>query len=244
MTNDDFKEFDWGQLNLFDLEIIKKEIFEDKIYEKHGTVKKNDIVVDIGANCGAFTYSIINKLPNHVYCVEPSNVLIPTLQKNVGSENVTIVKKAITSLDGVQSYVPFNTQNTNQVFSITNHTDSHYDSISFKHFIEEYGIQKIDFLKFDCEGGEIHIFNPENVDFITKNVSLAVGEWHFINENFVTAFITFRNLYLKNIKSIKVYQRDERDISKEIFDDTFVIDFEKWWRGTGLAQFLMYIEFN
>ena len=36
-------------------------------------------------------------------------------------------------------------------------------SITFKTLLSAYGIEKIDFLKTDCEGGEYDIFTNENI---------------------------------------------------------------------------------
>jgi FkbM family methyltransferase len=43
-------------------------------------------------------------------------------------------------------------------------------SITFKTFIDLYNIEKIDFLKIDCEGGEYDVFNLENFEWVKNNV--------------------------------------------------------------------------
>ena len=53
------------------------------------------------------------------------------------------------------------------------------DGISFKDFIHENNISKIDFLKVDIEGGEYNIFcDEENFKFIKKNVHKIAMELH------------------------------------------------------------------
>ena len=61
---------------------ILKEIFEDKIYERFFEVEEGDVVMDIGSSVGPFTYSILNKNPKHVYCIEPSPEELETLLNN------------------------------------------------------------------------------------------------------------------------------------------------------------------
>jgi 16S rRNA A1518/A1519 N6-dimethyltransferase RsmA/KsgA/DIM1 with predicted DNA glycosylase/AP lyase activity len=107
-----FTGFDWGPWmgeghGLFHKEAITKEFEELNIYEKFFEVKENDIVVDAGASIGPFTYSILSKNPKHVFCIEPSIIEHPTLEKNVSGDNVTIIKKAITPNDGdeISTYV-------------------------------------------------------------------------------------------------------------------------------------------
>ena len=46
---------------------IIKEIFEDKCYEQFFEVEPNDIVLDVGASVGPFTYSILHKNPKQVF---------------------------------------------------------------------------------------------------------------------------------------------------------------------------------
>jgi hypothetical protein len=89
-------DFNWGNMAFY-REWIGEEVFDKKIYEKFHEVKENDIVMDIGANVGSFTYSILNKKPKHVYCIEPSNTLINTLIENTKGYSVTHINKAISN---------------------------------------------------------------------------------------------------------------------------------------------------
>ena len=43
-----------------------KEIFESRAYERFFEVEPGDIVLDIGASIGIFTYTILHKEPKHV----------------------------------------------------------------------------------------------------------------------------------------------------------------------------------
>ena len=51
-------------------------------------------------------------------------------------------------------------------------------SITFKEFLKLNKINHIDFLKIDCEGGEVFVFIEENKDFIKNNVNKIVLEFH------------------------------------------------------------------
>ena len=53
-------------------ETVTKEIFEDKIYERYFEVEEGDVVFDIGASLGPFTFSILHKNPSQVFAFEPS----------------------------------------------------------------------------------------------------------------------------------------------------------------------------
>ena len=57
---------------------------------------EGDIVVDLGASLGPFTYKILPKNPKQCYVVEPLSYHIDVLYKNVGRDNVKIIQGAIT----------------------------------------------------------------------------------------------------------------------------------------------------
>jgi FkbM family methyltransferase len=231
--------FDWGNLHPMHASIISEEIFENKIYEKHVKVKQGDVVLDIGANCGAFTYSIMKSNPSHVYCIEPSNNLIHALTKNTNECPVTIINKAIASSDDDCKSI----HNRSDVYQIFAHTGDTYSAITFKKFIEDYKIEKVDFMKFDCEGGEYFIFTEENEDYIKNNIAYAVGEWHMLSTDF-SSFISFRERYLKPAKFFHVYDRWENDITESILDDDFVKTFHENMGGNDYGQMSIYVSWK
>ena len=62
-------------------EIVEKEIFIDKVYEKYFEVEEGDVVFDVGASLGPFTYSILDKNPSQVFAFEPSFEEFKTRQR-------------------------------------------------------------------------------------------------------------------------------------------------------------------
>jgi FkbM family methyltransferase len=213
-----FTGFDWGPWmgeghGLFHKEAITKEFEELNIYEKFFEVKENDIVVDAGASIGPFTYSILSKNPKHVFCIEPSIIEHPTLEKNVSGDNVTIIKKAITPNDGGQvgTYVFEQEQITTPI-----------EGISFKTLLKENNIEKIDFLKTDCEGGEYSIFNFDNLCWLKDNLGVAVGEWHLSTPELKQQFRVFRDVFLRLFPNHEVYSIDGWDIKWDLWNDHFI----------------------
>ena len=80
---------------------ITQEIFQDRLYEKFFEVESGDLVIDVGASLGPFTYSILHKAPKHVYCFEPSIKEFRTLNKNVRGYPVTTINKGISNVNSV-----------------------------------------------------------------------------------------------------------------------------------------------
>lgn len=234
--------FDWGNLDGTMRMIINKEVFEDRIYEKHKEVKPGDIVVDIGANCGAFTYSILKKEPSKVYCVEPSNGLMQPLLKNTKHGNVSITNKGI-GKETTSNYNCVTTSENGIRMWVFSHEGESCDMISFKDFITNNNIDHIDFLKFDCEGGEYYIFTEENEDYIKNNVSYAAGEWHFQRKD-GSDFINFRDRYLLSAKFFRVYDRWDNDLTDSILDNSFVKDFHDRLAMTDYCQVMIYVSWK
>ena len=63
-------------------------------------LEEGDIVFDIGASLGPFTFSILDKNPKHVFCFEPSLEEFKTLVTNTRHGNVTHINKGISDKVG------------------------------------------------------------------------------------------------------------------------------------------------
>jgi FkbM family methyltransferase len=220
------ENFDWGWMDSDNVEInirgeittlgkyhkkhIMSEIFILGLYEKFFEVAENDIVVDIGASNGPFTYSILHKKPKHVYCLEPSYVEFPILVKNTCGYPVTPINKGISDSDALEI--------NNQVFG----GDNRMEGITFNRFCQLYNIEKIDFLKTDCEGGEYHIFTQENLPFIKENVGHIVGELHLSSVELKNQFMNFRDNFLVNFERVNVFSVNGVDITRDLFKEHFI----------------------
>lgn len=208
MTN-----FDWGSSNDWYIDTIKKEIFTDKIYEKFFEVEKDDVVFDVGASIGPFTYSILEKSPKHVFCFEPSLEQFPTLFINTRKGPVTCINRGISDKVG-ESDFEFLFGNENKRGNAL--------STTFKQVIEDYNLKKIDFIKTDCEGGEYDIFNVENLFWIMENVKKIAGEWHLSSWKNKEKFRKFRDVYLNVFPNHEVYSVDGVDIKWSLWTDKFI----------------------
>jgi FkbM family methyltransferase len=218
----EMREFDWGHAseNEWFKNTVEKEIFVDNVYQKFFEVENGDIVFDIGASAGPFTYSIKQKNPTKVYCFEPHSELFKNLTKNVESDTVVCINKSIGPTDGnFETSGLFNKDlaETNADINLKN-----IPSIKFSTFIEENNIERIDFLKSDCEGGEYDIFNAENLSWIKKNVRKIAGEWHLSTPEQKEKFRNFRDTYLSEFPNHEVYSIDYVDIKWSVWDDWFI----------------------
>jgi FkbM family methyltransferase len=224
----DLTNFDWGWMDEQSDVIVKtpdgttfslgeyhkqgmiKEIFTDHCYEKFYQIKEGDIVVDIGASVGPFTCSILHKNPKHVFCLEPSEREFKTLVKNTIGYPVTQINKGISHRNSVVE--------SNMLFG----GESEMEALTFKKFVGLFGLEKIDFIKTDCEGGEYDIFTEDNLDYLKNNVSHISGEWHLMTFDEKVKFRNFRDNQLILFKSFEVFSVDGIDIKWDLWNEHFI----------------------
>ena len=193
-------------------ETVEKEIFEDKIYERLVQVEEGDVVFDIGASLGPFTYSILDKNPSQVFAFEPSYEEFKTLVLNTRHGNVTHINKGISDIIGEFNFTDvFDKSGNHKLYSTT-----------FNKIIKDYNITKIDFLKTDCESGEYDIFTLENLFWIKNNVKKISGEWHLSTSELKEKFRLFRDVYLRVFPNFKIFSFDGVDITWSIWNDNFI----------------------
>ena len=204
----DTTKFDWGPTS----ENFKKQVINEIFngindYEKLFEVEKNDIVVDIGATVGEFTYKILNKNPKHCYVIEPVSVFFDTLKKNLHGHPVSFTNAAITS---------------DKHCTITwDGYDESVNTLTFNQFIKLNRLEHVDFLKFDCEGGEYDIFAEENISFL-KTVPKIVGEFHLRGGILKEKFRYFRDKMLLNFDNYKFMALDGADITWDLKNEHFI----------------------
>jgi autotransporter strand-loop-strand O-heptosyltransferase len=206
--NDDH-QFDWGKKSDWYVDAAVKEIFEDNTYERFFEVEEGDVVVDLGASLGPFTYKILPKNPKQCYVVEPLSYQIDVLHRNVGRENVKIIQGAITDKKKIEIS--------------WDHITESVPTFTFKEFLDENNIKHIDFLKCDCEGGEYDVFQQSNIEFL-KTIPKIVTEFHMRNDdNFHKCkFRWFRDNILPQFENIQIYSVDGIDIKWDLWNEHFM----------------------
>ena len=222
-------KFNWGphmaNENNQMRKLLSKEFFSEdvNIYQKYFKVQKNDVVMDLGASIGPFTYNILPQRPKLVYCVEASKEQLPTLLKNTDYyQNCITINKAIHSKDEnvFMQQVYCEADNNNDVPTFT--TPKLVEGIRFETLVKEYNINTIDFLKTDCEGGEYDVFNFENRWWIRDNVRYIAGEFHLSSPELKEKFRKFRDSYLKIFSNFKVEAVCGTDIKWDLWNESFI----------------------
>ena len=205
----DLNNFDWGPTSQTYKEQMMSEIFSDKknLYENMFDVEEGDIVVDIGATIGEFTFSILSKKPKHCYVVEPFGIFFDTLKKNLEGNPVSFINAAISSEQVLE--IDWDGQQEN------------FRPLTFKEFIEQNRLKKIDFLKVDCEGGEYDVFSTKNIEYL-KTTPKIVAEMHLRSKINKEKFRFFRDNILTHFKKFNFKSIDGVDVTWDLHNEHFI----------------------
>ncbi|HEY4384323.1 MAG TPA: FkbM family methyltransferase, partial [Ktedonobacteraceae bacterium] len=161
------------------LRYLVRAIFYEHIYNPAGLpIEQNDIVVDIGANCGVFTLFAATSTRNVVYAYEPSPENFAMLTHNI---TVNHLQHVITQCCAVfnkvgsatlslnprdsQLHILKDTQKIEQDKKADDLTSplpqtgtinscTQVPTTTLQAIIEDHHLDRIDFLKLDCEGSE------------------------------------------------------------------------------------------
>lgn len=155
--------------------IIQEALHDDEYKTKNINFTPGDVVIDIGANIGAISVYLAKKHPGiTVYSFEAHPINYKNLLKNIADNNITNIlpfNYALYSSDNDFIDIRLNPHNTGATNSFVDH-ETYMEvikvpTITLDTIIEKYNIDKIKFLKVDCEGAEFEIF--ENSKLI-KNI--------------------------------------------------------------------------
>jgi len=160
------------------------EIFITKIYDKFFEVNKGDVVVDIGGNLGLFSYYSLCKEAKQVYCFEPSPQSYNCIIENFNLDNLVVEESAVGAKDGKVTFNinPESSINSSMFASDENSQTITCKSINLNNYIKTNNIEKIDYLKIDCEGAEYEIIESLDEQYLTNNIDKICLEYH-LNKN-------------------------------------------------------------
>ena len=155
----DYKIAEVGDLDWY--QNVYKEIWFDHEYSRYGVeVKKDDIVVDCGANVGFFTLYALDKGAKHVFSIECDDRNMDSLHYNLENKDATIIKEYVGFGDG---------------------------NIDIENIFQRINKPFINFIKIDIEWAEYDLLlnTPDN---IMKRIDKWVIEVHDIYSHYYKVF--------------------------------------------------------
>lgn len=193
-----------------DVHYILNEIFYQKIYNNDFVcVEKGDLVVDIGFNYGFFSIDSLRHNPSKIIGFEPNPKLVKKF-RDANIPNIELHELAVSNINGKATFY----DNVKDGMSTikTDVTQSHIEStfdvsvVSFNDFIKENKIEKIDYLKVDCEGSEYEIFESIDAIYLSNNINKIAIEFHHP---------LFDNKVIKMIEKIRMCGFDTKSLYRD-----------------------------
>jgi len=171
--------------NILDLKVIVENFGRENKYDYFMRTKNTKvIIIDIGANIGAFSIFAAKKYPkSRIFSYEPDEKNFEKLKKNLsvnGIENVKIFNYAVgkdngkmflfSNLDGSFGTVGSSTIEEGPI-------KKEVQSINLENILKINKIDFCDLLKLDCEGAEYDILYSSNKETFDK-IDLISLEYH------------------------------------------------------------------
>lgn len=176
-------EFDGKKISFDNLFIpyIYKEIYLDGIYTDIFNQKRDLVVIDVGANIGVVT-QFMRDYSKKLYAIEPSSMHFEALKKNKEFnkwDNVEVFNVALSDKDGEATinFLP-NNLTCNSITNDYKQGGEKVKTMAFDTFMEQNGIDEVDFCKLDVEGAEDLILRSEGFKKVAPKIKAIEVEFH------------------------------------------------------------------
>jgi FkbM family methyltransferase len=139
------------------------------------------VVIDVGANIGSFTLlaaSIVG-VNGRVYAFEPVGETFARLERNISLNRLRNVVPCREAVGGEEGSITINTHEKSAYASATatyEHTGA-AETVrcsTVQGMIDRYRLERVDFLKVDCEGSEYEIFRSMTPSTASKICQIAM----------------------------------------------------------------------
>jgi len=175
---------------------VIKEVWLENIYANNDIkVEKGDTVIDIGAHIGVFSiYAAELSQTGKVYAFEPFIDNFAMLEKHKAinkKDNLLVYNKGVSNTSGTQTlYLSPDNNTGGHSLHLKNFSSKTIDikTVTLKSFCDTERIDKIDFLKMDCEGSEFEIIQSD--ESILQRVNKLIMECHPYNGNTVQKMVS------------------------------------------------------
>lgn len=161
------------------------EIFFKNVYNPIDfPIKNNDIVVDIGANIGVFTLFAARRTQRTVYAFEPFPKNVEFINRNIhnnGLHNTKVYCVAVSDKIGSSKLFLSEISGGHLLFDHNNDGKlekyANVPTVTLQSIMDDNNLERIDFLKLDCEGSEGSILLSTPKDYL-KRIGIIAMEFH------------------------------------------------------------------
>jgi FkbM family methyltransferase len=203
--------------------VVLKSIFEDREYSDYFPFYRKVTIIDIGAHFGYFSI-FANKntaFDSLIIAIEPGKSNFNRLVNNIQDSAITNIKSFNYAVSGNSGPVKLHLGRSLNHSIVENYILNKYQSAdielveakTLEEIILENKLEKVDFLKMDCEGAEYSILEntPGNIYDRITTISM---EFHDLKDKNFTGEHLIRILIKNGFKIVKYkYERTYMDLN-------------------------------
>jgi len=158
---------------------------ENPEYLRNYNLKSGDIVIDAGAYEGTFTAYAAKAVGESgmVIAFEPDSENFRKLKENIELNhlnNVIVINKALWDQNKILKFNNKHTAGASVFFNKSPYMDD-IEAVSLDNELIDIGVDKVDFIKMDVEGAEVHALRGCKKLLNSNNVNLAIATYHIVN---------------------------------------------------------------
>lgn len=192
----------------------KWEEYEAEIFKKN--IKKNDVVLDIGAHIGTYTLIAAKIVGNkgRVYAFEPDSINFTLLKKNVeenGYKNVVLINKAVSDKDSEQElFISKENAGDHRIYNPGDQRSSiKIKTVTLDSFFKNKS-KTINLIKMDIQGSEFSaLTGAKKMIKENKNIKILSEFWPKGLELSGSSAKEYAELLVKN--NFKIYEINENN---------------------------------
>jgi FkbM family methyltransferase len=186
--------------DMSDLKILFRPDYEKWVKYVLNIIKKGDTVIDVGAHIGFYTLEFARRVgpDGRVIAVEPDATNFMLLEHNVKLNNLTnvrLIRCALSNSDGTTSLsrkVGFSGMTRVMEEKKSEVLQDKVVCMKLDTLLGRLGIMKVDFIKIDVEGHELHVLKGAST-VLEKNPSLKliieIHAHYMVNPSFIYSFM-------------------------------------------------------
>jgi FkbM family methyltransferase len=158
-------------------------------YQHFYKVKKDDVILDAGANCGHLSifFSKLTGKDGIVYAFEPDTFNIQRIQENKELnedlyDNIKIEKLLLWNENKLIDFYESGTVGSSAVWIPNSDKCVKKEAIRIDDWVLKNNVTKLDFVKMDIEGAEIEALEGCVQTIQDLNPNFAIASYHVVNE--------------------------------------------------------------
>jgi FkbM family methyltransferase len=203
--------------------VVLKSIFEDREYSDYFPFYRKVTIIDIGAHIGYFSIFANKNTDNDslIIAIEPGKSNFNRLVNNIKDSAITNIRSLNYAISGKSGPVKLHlgrslNHSIVENYLLNRNQNNDFELIEAKTLEEivlENKLEKVDFLKMDCEGAEYSILQ-NTPGYIYDRITTISMEFHDLKDKNFTGEHLIRILIKNGFKIVKYkYERTYMDLN-------------------------------